>query len=97
MIRHCRSYTDDWSYFEAAYVFPLEKEDYWNEKGYTNLITDVGGTIRDTKINSVQNGLLIWSVYYPSQGFVTNILLYRAILKSLFIVLIPLDWIGVPQ
>ena len=62
-------------------MFPLEKEDYWNEKGYTNLITDVGGTIRDTKINSVQNGLLIRSVHYPFQGFVTNILLYRAILR----------------
>lgn len=37
------------------------------------------------------------SVYCPSQVFSTNLSLYRAILRSLFLVVILLDWIGVPQ
>lgn len=52
---------NDWSYFEAAHVFPLEREDYWNEKGYANFITDLDGTVGDSKLNSVQNGLLLRS------------------------------------
>ena len=52
---------NDWSYFEAAHVFPLEKEDYWNEKGYAGFNTDMDSTLGNSKINSVQNGLLLRS------------------------------------
>ena len=101
---------NDWSYFEAAHVFPLEKEDYWNEKGYANFITDMDNTVGDSKINSVQNGLLLRrdihtafdnylvginpdvSIYNPSWVFFTDVLFYRMVSRSLFLVVILPGW-----
>lgn len=48
---------DDWIGFEAAHVFPLAHESYWNDQGYSRWISvppSTGGSI-----NSVQNGLLL--------------------------------------
>jgi hypothetical protein len=45
--------------FEAAHIFPLAYEDYWNCQNYSRWITQIsegGGSI-----NSVQNGLLLSS------------------------------------
>jgi hypothetical protein len=50
---------DDWTGFEAAHIFPLAYEDFWNDNNYGRWITfppERGGTI-----NSVQNGLLFRS------------------------------------
>ncbi|KAF2465657.1 uncharacterized protein BDR25DRAFT_239571 [Lindgomyces ingoldianus] len=50
---------DNWNGFEAAHIFPLAYEGYWNENNYDRWITirpEKGGTI-----NSVQNGLLLRS------------------------------------
>ena len=47
-----------WAGFEAAHVFPLEHESIWVAKNYSRWITDMD-TVGISKINSVQNGLLI--------------------------------------
>ena len=50
---------DDWGLFEAAHIFPLEKESLWIEGGYGQWITDMDDTTGISKINSCQNGFLI--------------------------------------
>ncbi|KAG0137886.1 HNH endonuclease-domain-containing protein [Tuber indicum] len=48
-----------WTSFEVAHIFPLEKENYWNEEGYGRWVTDLDDTSGVSKINSLQNGLLL--------------------------------------
>ena len=48
-----------WTMFEAAHIFPLEKESLWIDWGYHRWITDMDNTVGNTKINSVQNGFLL--------------------------------------
>ena len=48
-----------WTKLEAAHVFPLENEDLWNQFGYSRWITNMNETTGISKINSVQNGLLM--------------------------------------
>ncbi|KAF8465989.1 hypothetical protein BDZ91DRAFT_849115 [Kalaharituber pfeilii] len=48
-----------WSLFEAAYIFPLEKENLWIQWGFGRWITDMEGTVGISKINSLQNGMLL--------------------------------------
>lgn len=48
-----------WTKLEAAHVFPLESEDLWNQFGYSRWITNMNETTGISKINSVQNGLLM--------------------------------------
>ncbi|CAG7993859.1 unnamed protein product [Penicillium nalgiovense] len=50
---------DWWAGFQAAHVFPLEKESLWIEHGYGRYITNMDDTPRTSKINTVQNGLLM--------------------------------------
>jgi HNH endonuclease len=53
------AYIDKWTGFEAAHVFPLAYEGYWNDDSYSRWITippENGGAI-----NSIQNGLLLRS------------------------------------
>jgi hypothetical protein len=52
---------DMWTSFEAAHIFPLEKEDYWRRFNYGRWITDMDDTIGISKINSIQNGFLLSS------------------------------------
>jgi len=48
---------DIWAGFEAAHIFPLEKESLWIQWNYGRWITD--DTTGVSKINSLQNGLLL--------------------------------------
>lgn len=41
--------------------FPLEKESYWIENGFRWYINNMGYAPEDSRINSVQNGLLLRS------------------------------------
>jgi hypothetical protein len=50
---------DVWAGFEAAHVFPLEYENLWIEYNYGRWITNMDGIMGSSKINSIQNGLLI--------------------------------------
>lgn len=52
---------DDWTGFEAAYIFPLAYEGLWKDFGYGRWIGSPpnGEKIKGGKINSVQNGLLL--------------------------------------
>jgi len=54
-----RAFIGDWSRFEAAHIFPLEKENLWIEWGYGRWITDMDDTNGVSKINSCQNGFLL--------------------------------------
>lgn len=49
----------NWSLFEAAHIFPLEKEDDWIQSSYGRWITDMEDTVGVSKINSIQNGFLL--------------------------------------
>ncbi|KAK9237153.1 HNH endonuclease [Lipomyces kononenkoae] len=49
----------DWSPFEGAHIFPLEKEGIWIKHNFGRWITDIDYTNGVSKINSCQNGLLI--------------------------------------
>jgi HNH endonuclease len=48
----------NWSHFEAAHIFPLEKESLWIQFNYGRWVTDMDDTVRVSKINSCQNGLI---------------------------------------
>jgi len=50
---------DYWSGFEAAHIFPLESESYWNEANYDRWITDMDDMTGVSRINSCQNGFLL--------------------------------------
>ncbi|KAI5811158.1 HNH endonuclease-domain-containing protein [Peziza echinospora] len=49
----------DWSMFEAAHIFPLEKEGLWVQWNCQQWITDMDNTTGISKINSCQNGFLL--------------------------------------
>ena len=53
----CEGATGVWTGFEAAHIFPVAFENYWNDRGYGSWINELpekGGSI-----NSVQNGMLL--------------------------------------
>lgn len=67
-----------WTGFEAAHIFPLAYEQYWNDRDFSRWITipeSQGGTI-----NSVQNGLLLRS--YVHQLFDTCLFSINPDVKS---------------
>ena len=49
----------DWPSYEAAHIFPLEKENLWIECGFGQCITDMEDAVGVSKMNSCQNGLLL--------------------------------------
>lgn len=53
-----------WIGFQTAHVFPLEHESYWVQGSFAQWITDMDGIIGETRINSVQNGLLMSNNLY---------------------------------
>ncbi|KAF8420639.1 hypothetical protein EV426DRAFT_633994 [Tirmania nivea] len=56
------AYRGQWAGFEAAHIFPLEKEDpIWIQGNFRRWITDMDDTDRSSKINSLQNGILLQS------------------------------------
>src|SRR5436190_23853462 len=48
-----------WAGFEAVRVFPLEHENLWIEYNYARWITNRDDVVGSSKINSIQNGLLM--------------------------------------
>ena len=48
-----------WTAFEAAHVFPLGSESIWIEFNYGRWITNMDGVTGVSRINSIQNGLLM--------------------------------------
>jgi hypothetical protein len=54
-----RVYRDSWVGFEAAHIFPLEKENLWIQYNYGRYITDMDNTTGVSKINSLQNGFVL--------------------------------------
>ncbi|CCX32810.1 Similar to conserved hypothetical protein [Coccidioides posadasii str. Silveira]; acc. no. EFW14745 [Pyronema omphalodes CBS 100304] len=54
-----RAYRGNWTRFEGAHIFPLEKENLWIEWNYGLWITDMDDTNGISKINSCQNGFLL--------------------------------------
>ncbi|KAI9762577.1 MAG: hypothetical protein M1840_001203 [Geoglossum simile] len=51
----------NWTAFEAAHIFPLELEILWLEFNYGRWVDDIDDDAGISKINSCQNGLLLWS------------------------------------
>lgn len=49
----------NWASLEAAHVFPLEHESIWMHNNYGRWVTDMDDGVDISKINSVQNGLLM--------------------------------------
>ena len=49
----------NWSGFEAAHIFPLESESYWNEADFGQWITNMSNMTGVSRINSCQNGFLV--------------------------------------
>ena len=49
----------NWSLFEAAHIFPFERENLWLEWRFGRWITDINDTVGVSKINSCQNGILL--------------------------------------
>ncbi|EER41366.1 conserved hypothetical protein [Histoplasma capsulatum H143] len=50
---------DDWAGLEAAHVFPVAKESLWIALNYGHWITNINDAEGQSKIHSVQNGLLM--------------------------------------
>lgn len=50
-----------WTSFETAHVFPLEKESLWIQFNYGRWITNMDNNNGGSKINSLQNGILLQS------------------------------------
>ena len=53
-----------WTGFEAAHIFPLAYEGYWNDNDYGRWITISPENGKEGTINSVQNGLLLDSAVH---------------------------------
>lgn len=49
----------DWARFNTVHIFPLNAENVWIQCGYGRWITDMDDTNRVSKINSLQNGMLL--------------------------------------
>ena len=50
-----------WYMFEAAHIFPLAYEQYWNDNKFYEWVRIPPATPSDGMINSVQNGILLRS------------------------------------
>lgn len=48
-----------WTSWEAAHIFPLEKESLWIQFNYGRWVTDMDDTVGVSKIDSLQNGFLL--------------------------------------
>ncbi|KAF2188005.1 hypothetical protein K469DRAFT_725039 [Zopfia rhizophila CBS 207.26] len=61
---------DNWTGFEAAHIFPLAYESYWNDNNYNRWITISPADPTKGSINSVQNGLLLdSSIHQEFDGY----------------------------
>jgi len=55
------AFRDCWASFEAAHIFPLEKESLWIQYNFGRYITDMDDNTGVSKINSLQNGFILGS------------------------------------
>jgi hypothetical protein len=55
---------DRWYGFEAAHIFPIAYEGYWNDHSYDRWITIPPTNGRGGTIDSVQNGMLLESAVH---------------------------------
>jgi hypothetical protein len=63
----------DWSGYEAAHIFPMEKETLWNQPNFGRWITNTMGRHSAT-INSVQNGILVGAhMHGPVDNFLVSV------------------------
>lgn len=65
--------SNDWRCYEAAHIFPIGYEQYWNEKYFGRWVSILPA--RGGSINSVQNGLLLRCdihVLFDTYGFSIN-------------------------
>jgi hypothetical protein len=63
----------DWSGYEAAHIFPMEKETLWNQHNFGRWITNTMGRHSAT-INSVQNGILVGAhMHGPFDNFLVSV------------------------
>ncbi|OQD87448.1 hypothetical protein PENSOL_c077G06768 [Penicillium solitum] len=63
----------DWSGYEAAHIFPMEKETLWNQHNLIRWITNTTGRHNAT-INSVQNGMLVGAqMHGPFDNFLVSV------------------------
>lgn len=53
-----------WSGFEAAHIFPIAHERYWKDENFGRWVNFP--TSEGDKINSVQNGLLLYTGVHAS-------------------------------
>ncbi|KAF4220937.1 hypothetical protein CNMCM8980_002815 [Aspergillus fumigatiaffinis] len=53
------AHVDDWTSFEAANIFPVEKESYWIEHSFSRWITYTDSGNDSASIGSIQNGFLL--------------------------------------
>jgi hypothetical protein len=53
------AHVDDWTSFEAAHIFPVEKESYWIEHNFSRWITNTDPGNHSAPIDSIQNGFLL--------------------------------------
>lgn len=51
--------SDDWDMWQAAHIFPYANEQYWRDHNFRSWITDMDPSAGESKIHSVQNGLLM--------------------------------------
>ena len=56
-----RADSENWSSFEAAHIFPLDRKSYWIHEDYGQWITDMDGTSGNSRIHSLQNGFSLRS------------------------------------
>jgi hypothetical protein len=56
---------DDWTGYEAAHIFPLKKEDIWNEGNFSHWTTKAT-TGYSPPINSIQNGILLTGLMHDA-------------------------------
>ncbi|PUU76588.1 hypothetical protein B9Z19DRAFT_1129576 [Tuber borchii] len=48
-----------WWSFEAAHIYPLAYQGHWDEKNYDRWVKILPANGSDTKLNSIQNGILL--------------------------------------
>ncbi|KAI2791192.1 hypothetical protein POX_c04048 [Penicillium oxalicum] len=59
-----RAHLNKWAGWEAAHIFPLEKEGFWVENNFGRWITNADSGNHSAPIHSIQNGFLLQSHLY---------------------------------
>ena len=65
----------NWAGLQAVHIFPMEYESLWNQYGYQRWITNIDDVVGGSRINSIQNGLLMganWHIRFDQYLFSIN-------------------------